>query len=35
MPETFAIDREGRIAAISRGQVKGAWLDAALDKVLG
>ena len=34
VPETFVIDRDGRVAAISRGQVKEGFLDAALEKVL-
>ena len=34
VPETFAIDREGRIAAISRGAVNQAFVDRALAQVL-
>ena len=34
VPETFAIDREGRIAAISRGSVNEAFVDRALDQVM-
>lgn len=33
LPETFVIDGEGRIVAMSRGQVSEAFLDAALAKV--
>lgn len=33
VPETFAIDREGRIAAISRGLVNQAFVDRALELV--
>lgn len=35
LPETFVIDREGRVAAMSRGQVEQEWVDGALDRVLG
>jgi cytochrome c biogenesis protein CcmG/thiol:disulfide interchange protein DsbE len=35
LPETFVIDREGRIAAIARGQVDDATMDRMLDRVLG
>ena len=35
VPETFVIDREGRIAAMRRGQVDDRFLRAALTKVLG
>jgi len=35
LPETFVIDREGRIAAIARGQVDDATMDEMLDRVLG
>ena len=35
VPETFVIDREGRITAISRGQVKEGFLEQAVDEVLG
>jgi cytochrome c biogenesis protein CcmG, thiol:disulfide interchange protein DsbE len=34
VPETFVIDREGKVAAISRGQVDDEWLDQALPGVL-
>jgi cytochrome c biogenesis protein CcmG/thiol:disulfide interchange protein DsbE len=33
-PESFLIDREGRIVAVSRGPVDQAWLDEHLPKVL-
>src|SRR3712207_2258313 len=33
-PETFVIDRQGRIAAKRRGPVDQAWLDATLPPVL-
>ena len=33
-PETFLIDREGRIAAARRGPVTQAWLDEQLDPLL-
>jgi cytochrome c biogenesis protein CcmG/thiol:disulfide interchange protein DsbE len=32
LPETFVIDRQGRVVAISRGQVSQAFLDRALQK---
>jgi cytochrome c biogenesis protein CcmG/thiol:disulfide interchange protein DsbE len=35
VPETFVIDRDGSIVAISRGSVDQAFVDHALDKVLG
>ena len=35
VPETFVVDREGRVVALSRGQVTNEFLDEALDKVLG
>ncbi|CAB4857375.1 unannotated protein [freshwater metagenome] len=35
LPETFVIDREGKIVAISRGQLDQKFLDSALDKALG
>jgi cytochrome c biogenesis protein CcmG/thiol:disulfide interchange protein DsbE len=35
LPETFVIDREGRIAAIARGQVDSATMDRMLERVLG
>ncbi len=34
VPETFVIDRQGRVAAMSRGQVDDAFFDAVLPKVL-
>ncbi len=34
VPETFAIDRGGRVAAVERGPVTAASLDAMLDEVL-
>lgn len=33
LPETFVIDRDGNIVAISRGQVDAAFLDQALKRV--
>jgi cytochrome c biogenesis protein CcmG/thiol:disulfide interchange protein DsbE len=33
-PETFVIDREGRIAALRRGPVTQAWLDEQLEPLL-
>jgi cytochrome c biogenesis protein CcmG/thiol:disulfide interchange protein DsbE len=33
-PETFLIDRQGRIAALKRGPVDKAWLDEHLDPLL-
>jgi len=33
-PETFLIDRRGRIAAVKRGPVTQAWLDQHLDPLL-
>jgi cytochrome c biogenesis protein CcmG, thiol:disulfide interchange protein DsbE len=33
-PETFVIDREGRIAALRRGPVTEAWLDEQLEPLL-
>jgi cytochrome c biogenesis protein CcmG/thiol:disulfide interchange protein DsbE len=33
VPESFAVDRDGRIVAISRGQVSEEFVDAALEKV--
>ena len=35
LPETFVIDREGRIAAVARGQVDDATMNEMLDRVLG
>jgi peroxiredoxin len=34
VPETFLVDRQGRISSISRGQVVEGFLDDALAKVL-
>ena len=34
LPETFVIDRQGRVVAISRGQINQGFLDHALDKAL-
>jgi cytochrome c biogenesis protein CcmG, thiol:disulfide interchange protein DsbE len=34
LPETFIIDRRGRVVALSRGQVDGKFLDRALDAAL-
>jgi cytochrome c biogenesis protein CcmG/thiol:disulfide interchange protein DsbE len=34
VPETFVIDRQGRISAISRGQIKEGFLDQAVTEVL-
>jgi cytochrome c biogenesis protein CcmG/thiol:disulfide interchange protein DsbE len=34
VPETFAIDRQGRVAAVSRGSVDEAFVDRALAQVL-
>jgi cytochrome c biogenesis protein CcmG, thiol:disulfide interchange protein DsbE len=33
-PETFLIDRDGRIAALKRGPIDQAWLDRHLPKLL-
>jgi cytochrome c biogenesis protein CcmG, thiol:disulfide interchange protein DsbE len=33
-PETFVIDRDGRIAALKRGPIDQAWLDGHLNPVL-
>jgi cytochrome c biogenesis protein CcmG, thiol:disulfide interchange protein DsbE len=33
VPESFAVDREGKIVAISRGQVSQEFVDTALEKV--
>jgi len=35
VPETFVIDRDGRVVALTRGQVNRSFLDEALDEVLG
>ncbi|HWV88277.1 MAG TPA: TlpA disulfide reductase family protein [Capillimicrobium sp.] len=34
LPETFVIDRQGRIVAVSRGTVDQGFIDAAIDKAL-
>jgi cytochrome c biogenesis protein CcmG/thiol:disulfide interchange protein DsbE len=34
VPETFVIDRHGRIAAVRRYQLTGSWLTRTLDKLL-
>ena len=34
LPETFVIDRSGRIVAISRGQLDATFLDAAIGRAL-
>jgi hypothetical protein len=33
VPETFVIDRGGRIVALARGQINQAFIDRALAKV--
>jgi cytochrome c biogenesis protein CcmG/thiol:disulfide interchange protein DsbE len=33
LPETFLVDREGRVAALARGQIGQKFLDSALPKV--
>ena len=35
IPETFVIDRRGRVAAVRRYQLAGSWLQTTLAKVLG
>jgi cytochrome c biogenesis protein CcmG, thiol:disulfide interchange protein DsbE len=35
LPETFLIDRDGKIAALRRGAIDQAWLDQHLDPLLG
>jgi len=35
VPETFVIDRQGRIAALRRNQVDRAWLERAVAPLLG
>jgi cytochrome c biogenesis protein CcmG/thiol:disulfide interchange protein DsbE len=35
VPETFIIDREGRVVALRRFQLAGHWLERTLSKVLG
>jgi cytochrome c biogenesis protein CcmG/thiol:disulfide interchange protein DsbE len=32
LPETFVIDRSGRVVALSRGQIDQSFMDAALDR---
>jgi cytochrome c biogenesis protein CcmG/thiol:disulfide interchange protein DsbE len=34
LPETFVLDRSGRVVALSRGQVDGRFLDRAIDRAL-
>ena len=34
-PESFLIDRKGRVVALNRGPITQGWLDANLPKVLG
>ena len=34
LPETFVIDRRGRVVAVSRGQITAAFLSHALDRAL-
>jgi cytochrome c biogenesis protein CcmG/thiol:disulfide interchange protein DsbE len=35
IPETFVIDRAGRVAAVRRYQLAGGWLQTTLTRVLG
>jgi cytochrome c biogenesis protein CcmG/thiol:disulfide interchange protein DsbE len=35
IPETFVIDRQGRVAAVRRYQLAGSWLQATLKRILG
>lgn len=35
IPETFVIDRSGRVAAVRRYQLAGAWLQQTLSRVVG
>jgi cytochrome c biogenesis protein CcmG/thiol:disulfide interchange protein DsbE len=35
LPETFVIDRAGRVVAVRRYQLAGTWLQQAISKVLG
>jgi cytochrome c biogenesis protein CcmG/thiol:disulfide interchange protein DsbE len=35
IPETFVIDRQGRVAALRRYQLVGSWLQSTLSRVLG
>ena len=35
LPETFVLDRRGRIVDLRRGQVDQAWTDRVLDEALG
>jgi cytochrome c biogenesis protein CcmG/thiol:disulfide interchange protein DsbE len=34
IPETFVIDRSGRVAAVRRYQLAGGWLETTLERVL-
>jgi cytochrome c biogenesis protein CcmG/thiol:disulfide interchange protein DsbE len=34
LPETFVLDRSGRVVAVSRGEVDGRFLDRAIDRAL-
>jgi cytochrome c biogenesis protein CcmG, thiol:disulfide interchange protein DsbE len=34
LPETFVLDRSGRVVALSRGEVDGRFLDRAIDRAL-
>jgi cytochrome c biogenesis protein CcmG/thiol:disulfide interchange protein DsbE len=34
IPETFVIDRRGRVAAVRRFQIDGRWLDQLLPRLL-
>jgi cytochrome c biogenesis protein CcmG/thiol:disulfide interchange protein DsbE len=34
VPESFLVDRRGRIVALQRGPIDDAWVKTALDKVL-
>lgn len=35
VPETFVINRQGRVQALNRAQLTGQWLDQTLPKILG
>lgn len=35
IPETFVIDRQGRVAAVEREQIAGNWLQTTLSRVIG
>ncbi len=35
VPETFVIDRQGRIAAVRRYQLSGDWLQQTLSRLVG